>query len=81
VLDSSGNPVSSDNYDIVGGMTSKFPKFKFTQYGDYVVKVAAKNICGTKYHEFNVRVNKDPEVKLEDLGYICTTKDYIFTED
>ena len=61
-----------------GGEKSKTPKFKFASPGNYVVTVSAKNICTTKTHSFNVRVNKDPEISFAPLETICNNNKFTF---
>ena len=76
VLDEAGNE-TTDGWEFKSGdKEEKLPIFNFTHYGNYTVKVAAKNICQTRYHEFKVRVNKDPEVEILPLDSACTNTPY-----
>ena len=57
--------------------TDKAPKIKFTDPGDYKVKVQSRNICNVREYDFNVKVKKDPYITISDLGSICNNTDLI----
>lgn len=79
VTDAQGNLAESVEY-VSGVSSSTSPVFKFTRYGDYTVRVVAKNVCTIQEYSFHVSVKKDPEVTFETLGAVCTTQSYVFTD-
>lgn len=79
VTDAQGNLAESVEY-VSGVSSSTSPVFKFTRYGDYTVRVVAKNVCTIQEYSFHVSVKKDPEVTFETLGEVCTTQSYVFTD-
>ena len=70
--------VSDANGDVTGGWeyadgdeSSKYPKFKFTKEGDYIVQVLAKNVCNTKSIDFKVTTYAKVYFALDNLPVAC----------
>ena len=71
VTDAQGNLAESVEY-VSGVSSSTSPVFKFTRYGDYTVRVVAKNVCTIQEYSFHVSVKKDPEVVVDPIADFCT---------
>ena len=73
--------VSSMDGVTISDVKSTAPEITFTKYGDYVVTVVMDGKCSDQTKTFNVRVNKDPEVTFNPLGFTCTNKTFTLTSD